>query len=75
MKGQSDAMRSCEDEICRYFPAEPVQMVSENLHETDAELNELQLTIDDKVPRERLAKARYPHAKVRCCGGEWTESR
>lgn len=68
MKGQSDAVGSCEDEIRRYFPAEPVQMVSENLHETNAELNELELTIDDEVPRERLAEARYPHTKIRCFG-------
>ena len=74
MKGQSDAVGSCEDEIRRYPPAEPVQMVSKNLHEADSKLHELQLTIDDEVPWERFAKARYPHTKVRCSGGEWTES-
>lgn len=74
MKGQSDTVGSCEDEIRRYLPAQSIEMVTKNFHEADAELHELQLTIDDKVPRECLAEACYPHTKVRCFSGEWTES-
>lgn len=39
MKGQTDAVGSCEDEIRRYLSAEMIQMVTKNFHETDAKLH------------------------------------
>lgn len=73
MEGQGDSVGPREDEVRGYLAAVTVQMVAEDPHETDAELHELQLTIDHKVPRKRLAEARYPHTEIRCLGGEWTE--
>jgi len=70
---QGDPVGPREDEIRGYLAAVAVQVVTKDPHKTDAELHEFQLTVDHKVPRKRLAEARYPHSKIRCLAGEWTE--
>lgn len=50
-------------------------MLPENPHESDPELHELQLPVDDEVPWKRFAETRNSHTEVRGLGREWTERR
>lgn len=50
-------------------------MMTENPHESDPKLHELQLPIDDEVPWKRFTEARYSHAKICGLGRQWAERR
>lgn len=73
MKGQGDAAGPRENEIRRYIATEYADVLAKYAHETDPELYEFELSIDDEVPRKCLAETRDAHPEIGSLERQWTE--
>lgn len=70
MKAQGYASGSGEQKVSGNVTAVPVQLVTEDSHEADPELYELEISVYYEVPGKGFAKAGYSHLQIRGFQGQ-----